>query len=1000
MLFDVGKGPEIEESELPALKMLHNMGYEYKSKSDLNKERKKLQDFLLYDRLKKMIEKLNPWMDDEQVASALSQLSEDSFAHHLDHVQTNEEVRAKLIGLSRTGGLIPVTVSQITSTGHEYKDVKIIDFDNPLENDFLVTNQFQMEGFKRPKFPDIIIFVNGIPLVIIECKSPFITKPIDEAVEDNLHRYQERKQGYDKLFFYNHCMIATCGTLARHGTLDANVNHYAPWTESYPYSEEEVKKLAERKPRQQEYLIAGMLSKENLLNSLKNYVVYDVADSKKIKKIAKHQQFRAVEKLLSIVRTSSKSEKRGGVVWHTQGSGKSYTMLWFAAKLKKEFKNKPVIVVTDRKQLDKQIKDTFANSGLQNPVRAKDSKHLAELLANPKGQTIMTTIQKFDRTDMPVNSDEKIVVLADEAHRTQYKIQAEAMDKVLSDKAIKFAFTGTPLNKNEKHNTYRVFGEPIDKYTYEESKKDGSTLKIEYDNRFPKLYVEGGETIDQIFDRIFAKESEDLKQRLKRECVTKSDIHEAPARIKKVAWNILQHYTKKIMPNGYKAMIVAPSREAAVTYKTVLDEYSAPPSKIIMDCNPNEVGKDGKSWEDYYLTDKQLENETDAFKEANNPIKILIVVDMLLVGFDAPIVQVMYLDHTLKEHNLLQAIARVNRPYDEGKDRGYIIDYCGVTKDMATALKNYDSQDVIDLLYSVDEKLAELKVRHRNVMSYFEGIDKNDKEAILLEFETIDMRDKFEYDFKAFSRVFDSVLPGEEADPYVDDFGYLVNIRNYIRNHYEPIKESTRPFAKKVQKLIDDHIRSMDVRDLMPPIEVTFENFKSFIGKIKNPRAQAALVKTRTKQVIDELYYNNPIYYEKLREILERLISEEEQRRKSNTEYFIPVKEFEIILEKALGEEIERKKVFGDNYNAEPIEFAIYGELNEQSNDPKLSLDLTKKLWTEIKSVTEKVGWRGKPSSDRAMKTAINDILSSSKFPEDKIALVTEKIIMDIINKK
>ena len=898
--------------------------------------------------------------------------------------------------------MLGITVTEFIDTKKESITVPLINWREIEKNSFQVTEELSVlnTAGTQTRRPDIVCFVNGIPLVIIECKSPYITKPIEEAIEKNLHTYQQRKKGYDKLFYYNHCMIATCGTLARHGTLDANVNHYGPWTESYPYTDDDVEKLAERKPRQQEYLIAGMLSKENLLNHIKNYVVYDSAGPKRIKKVAKHQQFRTVEKLIDVVKNAPASEKKGGVVWHTQGSGKSFTMLWFTAKIKKEFKNKPVIVLTDRKQLDKQIENTFADSGIQKPVRAKNSEHLAELLANPKGQTIMTTIQKFDRTNMKVNSDEKIVVLADEAHRSQYKIQAEAMDKVLGEHAIRFAFTGTPLMKSEKKNTYRVFGEPVDKYTYEESKKDGSTLKIEYDNRFPKLYVEGGETIDQIFDRVFADESEELKTRLKKECVTKADIQEAPARIKKVAWNILEHFTKKIRPNGYKAMLVAPSREAAVAYKTTLDEYHGPPSKIIMTCNPNEIGKDGKSWEEYYLTDKKIIDETELFKDPDDPTKILIVVDMLLVGYDAPVVQVMYLDHSLKEHSLLQAIARVNRPYDEAKDRGYIIDYCGITKDMAKALESYEKEDVTDLLYSVDDKLDELKFRHRDAMSYFDGIDKNDKDAILLKFETIDTRDKFGYDFKAFSRVFDSVLPGEEADPYVDDFKYLVDIRQYILNNYESSKESTRPFAKKVQKLIDDHIRSLDVKELMPPIEVTFENFKAHISKVKNPRAQAALVKTRTIQVIDELYHNNPVYYEKLREILERLIAEEEERRKTNLDYFTPSTEFESILSKALGEEEERKKIFGKNYSAEPVEFAIYGQLNEISKNPQSSLEFTKKLWSEIKEETDKVGWRKKSSTDKRIKTIIHDTLTNTEFPQEKINDVAELIIRDIVNKK
>jgi type I restriction enzyme R subunit len=240
--------------------------------------------------------------------------------------------------------------------------------------------------------------------------------------------------------------------------------------------------------------------------------------------------------------------------------------------------------------------------------------------------------------------------------------------------AVFFAFSGTPIDKKNR-STYKVFGPLIDKYTFEESKKDGTTLRIMYEGRMPDLYVEGDETIDQVFERVFVDYDEKTKQRLKKEYVTKEKIGEAPARIKKICFDVVNHYTKHIQPNGYKAMVVAVSREAAVTYKRELDKLNAPRSKIIMTSNLGEKGKDGSSWDEYYLTSEQREDEAEKFKSPEDDTKILIVVDMLLVGYDVPIVQVMYLDKPLKEHTLLQAIARVNRIYDKQKDYGLIVDY-------------------------------------------------------------------------------------------------------------------------------------------------------------------------------------------------------------------------------------------------------------------------------------------------------------------------------------
>ena len=297
-------------------------------------------------------------------------------------MDTNEKIRAKLVGLSRTGGLEPITVTQNFGEGNEEKTVRLFDFDNPENNDFLVTNQFQLHGLKQPVYPDIVIFVNGIPLVLIECKSPYIREPIQEAVEKNFQRYQSRGSGYERLIFYNHFLVATCGQTARHGTIGANVNHYARWSEAYPLTEEDIRKMCGgKKPREQEILIAGMLSKSHILDLLKNYVIYQSENNKSIKKIAKHQQYRVVTK--AVERLSLEEEDniadKGGVIWHTQGSGKSLSMLWLATQLVYRFGNPPIVIVTDRKQLDEQIHGTFKASGFPDPIPARSRKHLQEL---------------------------------------------------------------------------------------------------------------------------------------------------------------------------------------------------------------------------------------------------------------------------------------------------------------------------------------------------------------------------------------------------------------------------------------------------------------------------------------------------------------------------------------------------------------------------------------------------------------------------------------------
>ena len=991
MDFDVGTGDEATESELPALKQLVAMGYEYKTQAEINKIRRDFREVLLYDRLKEAIRRINPELDENGIHDALGQIEEDSYPHNMDIVVTNEKIRAKLVELSMSGGLDPIVVTQNLGDGPTEKTVRLFDFENPQNNDFLVTNQFHLDGFKRYILPDIVIFVNGIPLVIIECKSPAIPDPIGEAVErKNFNRYQQRGEGYERLFFYNHCLIAACGTLARVGAIGSTVNHFARWAKPYPMTEEDVRQLCGRKPRDQEILIAGLLSKGNLLEHLQNFVLYDTKGGRRIKMIAKHQQFRAVTQCVD--RLNEKTEGRGGVIWHTQGSGKSFSMLWFATQLMYKFGNPPILIITDRKQLDKQIHDTFKKCGFPSPVRAESGKHLSELLKNPRGKTVMTIIDKF-ATQTKSLTEERVVCLVDEAHRSQYKINAGQM-RVAMPNAVFYAFTGTPITKTEQHDTYRVFGPLLDKYGFQESQADGATLPIRYQGRIPRLYVEGGDTVDEIFERVFSDVEPELKDKLKKQYVTKEKIAEVPSRIKRIVLDLVRHYVQHIEPNGYKAMLVAPSREAAVIYKRELDRINAPPSKTIMTSNLGERGKDGQSWDEYYLSPEQREQEAEKFKSPDDPTKILIVVDMLLVGYDVPICQVLYLDHGIRDHNLLQAIARVNRPYDDAKKYGLIVDYSGITKELQKALEKFEGQDIKGALTPLDELLPILHQRHADAMTFFESTDIGKTEQVIEHFESAHKRDSFEHAFRMFSSALDSVLPGKEADLYMADFKSMSRARQIIRTYYEGTGHSTRQYAKKIQQLIDDHIRSLGVPVLINPREITHENFLAFVKKDvpQSKRAQAALIRNKAIQVIEELMPNNPAYYEKLYERLQRIIQDEEERRQNNADYFTDPEGFEEIYNKALAEEEERKKVFGD-YEATQFEFSLYSRLNQTKNR-KRSIDLAKEVFARIKPLTNIVDYKKNSSVEKEIRKIVYESLKSDMEYEQILDTAEETITL------
>ena len=997
MGFVVRSGDEGIHSELPALEQLVKMGYEYKTSSQINHEREKTTQVLLYDRLRNAIQRINPELDSDNVNDALNQIHENLFHFNKPVSDTNEIIHAKIVGLSKSGGLEPITVKLHSENGIKIKTVKLIDFDNIDNNDFIVTNQFQLQGFKHPIFPDIVLFINGIPLVIIECKSPFLSDWLMEAVEKNFKKYRSDNKGYDRLMFYNHILIATCGNQARHGTISSDYNSFqnSRWSSAYQLTNQQILEKFGKK-REQEILIAGMLNKTHLLQLLKNFVIYKTINNTKIKIIAKHQQYRATTLCMEKIKTVK--DHHGGIIWHTQGSGKSFTMHWIA-KLAKEYNNPPLLIITDRLQLDKQIHETFKNSGFSDPIRANTAKDLAHFIDAPKGKTLMSTIKKFEEISNTTN--EQVIVLVDEAHRSQFGIDAGIMNNAIPH-GIYFGFTGTPIDKKDR-SVYRVFGSLIDKYGFKESKNDGATIPIKYTGRLPKLFIEGNETIDALFDRIIGAEpdmTQELKIKLKKKYVTPTKIAESPERIKKIAFDIVEHYTKNVLDDGYKAMIVASSREAAVLYKRELDRLNAPLSKIIMDQKHGECGKDGYNWDEYYLTDQEKRQIEISFIDSKNAIKILIVVDMLLVGFDAPIVRVLYLDKSLKEHALLQAIARVNRPYDEWKREGLIVDYYGITKNIQKALEVFDTEDIRGAWESDDFESPELKLYHEKVMNHLKGHDiKNiDIIRIIKAFEYTNKRDTFHQDFKKFAKVLNLQMYKKESIQYVDDFKNLSKIRQLLKNTYDKPGEHTQKYASRIQKIINDAIRSKGVSELVKPIEITFENFLAFASKIEDSQARTILIKKKAEQVIEEKRPQNPAYYEKLWQILQRLIEEEEERRKNNADYFNPELEIKIkgVYEKALSDETERKKLgFENNF-----EFVIYELIKKYVDNRKKSVKISKILSEKLLQQKSIIEWYNKQRVMRNIKRIIYDELESYNIPDGDIQKLTEKIKQVMISDK
>lgn len=656
---------------------LKKLGYTYVNGATLDLERTSQNEVVLKERLINSVKRLNPWISENNLNKVVRKIT------HMEAtslMEANQEFHEILIN--------KLSVQQDLGSGRKSQTVQLIDFDNIDENEFIITRQLSYTNANETIRPDIMLYVNGLPLVVIECKSP--TLPPDEQIGQGVKQLKRYQIVNENLFYYNQFMVSTSNDRAKVGTIGASVQHYSTWREPYPLTVDEIGSNA----TPQDVLTQGILDRERLFDIILNFIVYEPEDGRVIKKMARYQQYRAVNKAVERILTGEHPQARGGVVWATQGSGKSLSMVFLSMKLRrlKELENPTIVVVTDRQDLDRQITNTFKRCGFPNPKQAESVEELKSLLQQGPGTTVMTLVQKFqtdEGEEYPLLTDsENVIVLVDESHRSQYSSLAMNMRTGLPN-ATYIGFTGTPIDKEDK-STVRTFGTYIDKYPIEKAVEDGATVPIFYEARLIDLHVQG-ETIDELFDRFFRNYSDEDRERIKQKYVTEEALTSSPKRIREVVLDIVEHYEEHIEPNGFKAQIVTVSREAAVAYKELLDELSDYESAVIISSGHN----DSERMKQYGLSQTEEKEVIQRFKKPlhEDPLAFLIVCDKLLTGFDAPVEQVMYLDKPLKEHNLLQAIARTNRTYDK-KSYGLIVDYYGVSRFLEEALGIFHEEDI------------------------------------------------------------------------------------------------------------------------------------------------------------------------------------------------------------------------------------------------------------------------------------------------------------------
>ena len=852
--------------EKPAIDQLQSIGYTYINGDELlpehpSQERDSLRDIILIKRLAKSIKRINPWINEDNLLKVIRDTVHIQSPSLIEANQTFYENIVKYMSYEQDLG-----------QGRRSQTVKLIDFENFDNNEFLVVNQFKAQGIKQNIIPDIVIFINGLPIAIIECKSPYITEPMEECIKQLLRysncRNPQSQEGCEKLFWYNQIIVSTFGDKARLGTISSSYEHYLEWKDPYPH------KIKDNS-RGQEVLIQGIFDKRNLLDIIQNFIVFETVQGKTIKKICRYQQFRAVHKTIERVKTKGGRKERGGIIWHTQGSGKSLTMVFLAMKIRRDpmLQKYKLIIITDRRTLDRQITNTFRRCQDETIYHAKSIRKSMELLQKDSGDIVTSMISKFweeNNRMNELNASDKIIVLVDEAHRGHYSELGMNLNIALPN-APKIAFTGTPLIKSQK--TTNEFGQYIDTYTIEQAVQDGATIQIIYEGRESNTKVTG-DSLDKLFNAYFSDKSDKEKEKIRQRYGTERAVLEAPKRIEMICVDIIKHYQERIQPNEFKALIVTPSRRAAITYKKKMDELNAPESQVVIS------GLHNDEPELLEYTDENKHNRyIDRFLKpmSEDELCFLIVVDRLLTGFDAPGCQVMYLDKKIIDHNLLQAIARVNRT-KTGKSRGYIVDYYGLADYLDEALRLFTKDDVKGALIPLKEELPKLQTRHAKVMNYFKDVKNNDIESCVWVLADDEKRAAFERDFKQFLKSMDIIMPSKEAAPYLDDLKFLGQVNIHARNRYRDDQLNISGCGKKVRKLIEENIYSIGVDPKIEPIAIIAKEFTEYVAKITDPRAKASEIEHAIKHHITVNIENDPEYYKKLSERLKSILQAQHEK--------------------------------------------------------------------------------------------------------------------------
>lgn len=895
-----------------------------------------------------------PWLTDHQLDDLRDQI-------------LRQPTRTLLEANETTQGLfLKAQVDRNEVTGESDPVVKLIDFTNPNHNQpdgnqFHAINQFRVDTpgcVKSCIIPDIVLFVNGIPLVVVEAKigDPNTANPLHEAYTQLLRYRNARpetieaglREGEPRLFYTNLLLVRTCGEKSEFGTITSGHEHFYAWKDIWPEGNQAYSPPLGVE-REQEKLIQGLLAPETLLDVLRTCTVFmDTDAGKRIKVVCRYQQYRAARKIVERLRSGDSPESRSGVVWHTQGSGKSLTMVFVARMLRAaaDLEDIKIILVNDRIDLEEQLSSTAKLIGGRVNV-IESTADLREHLSTDISDVNMVMVHKFtERAEklpykvaealgplgrLPssdtfgvVNPSDRIVLMIDEAHRTQSSDLGNNLFEAFPN-ATRIAFTGTPLITEQHGNrrTTKRFGDYIDTYRLMDAVHDGATLQILYEGRTADTAIRDKHGFDTKFEDLFRDRSEEELLAIKRKYGASGDILEAEKRIKAIAKDLVNHYVDNILPDGFKAQVVCHSKLAAIRYRNSIREALAERLEqerakdvpngllvkrlkflravaVVSSDSSNEMAAitharaEAKRWNAVENFCKPFDFD-DPAKDLTG-IAFLVVCDMLLTGFDAPVEQVMYIDKRLKEHNLLQAIARVNR-VASGKHRGFIVDYIGLANHLTHALSIYsaeDAQDIRDGLKDILSEMPILEERYRRLIQLFLAAGVSDIEDFVKgdlpnpgaevavihravnALDDIKRRADFEVYLNKFLQSLNLILPHQAAHVYrgpARRFGYIMRM---VKEQYKDDSLDIAGAGEKVKALINEHLVELGINPKIPPVELLSDDFLAEVEKHSqgNDESKASEMEHAIRKHCTVHFDEDPAFYSKMSEKLERLLEE------------------------------------------------------------------------------------------------------------------------------